>query len=93
MALDPSGMGQVFYGMQLNYLGRPREGIQYIEKGIDLSPKDPRRHFFMTRLADAHLHDRQLDQAIDRAQQAIEVRPDYHDARLVLTASLGFLGR
>ena len=93
MSLDPSGMGQVFYGMQLNYLGRPREGIPYIEKGIELSPKDPRRHFFMTRLADAYLHDRDLDPAVDWSQRAIDARPDYLDARLVLVASLSLAGR
>ena len=93
MELDPTGMGQMFYGIQLNYMDRPGDGIPFIEKGLELSPKDPRSHFFMTRLADAHLQCRQYEQAIEWAQRAIARRPDYPDARLVLAASLGLLGR
>ena len=86
--LDPTGMGQVFYGIQLNYLQRPSEGIPHIEKGLELSPKDPRCHFYMSRLADAHLQCGEYEQAIDWARKAIVRRPDYFDGYLILAASL-----
>ncbi len=93
MELDPTGMAQMFYGIQLNYVRRPHDGIPFLEEGLELNHKEPRRHLFMARLADVHLQCQNYEQAIDWAQKAISLRADYIDARLILAASLGFLGR
>lgn len=93
MELDPTGAGRIAYGVQLIYLGRPGEGIPYIEQGLEISPKDPYNHFFMTRLADAHMQCRDYEKAVEWAQKAIGRRADHLDAHVVLAASFGHLGQ
>ena len=90
--LDATGMGQVFYGYLLNYLHRPSEGIPHMEKGIELSPKDPRLHFYMSRLADAHLQCGEYEQAIEWARKIIAQRSDYFDGYLILAVCLAMRG-
>jgi adenylate cyclase len=92
VALDPTGMGLILYGYVLNYLHRPSEGIPHMTKGIELSPKDPRLHFYMSRLADAHLQCGEYEQAIDWARKIISQRPDYFDGYLILAVCLALRG-
>ncbi len=92
MELDPTGLSHIVYGTALKYCGRPSEGIPYLRQGLELTRKDPRRHVFMARLADAQLQSREYEQAADLAQAAVGRRSDFLEALLILVVSLGHLG-
>jgi adenylate cyclase len=92
VALDPTGTGHVFYGYVLNYLHRPSEGIPHLEKGIELSPKDPRLHFYMSRLADAYVQCGEFELALTWARKIITQRADYFDGYFFVAVCLAIRG-
>jgi TolB-like protein len=48
-----------------NYLGRPERGLEYVDKAIHLSPRDPLRYWFYAEKAWALLMEQQDDRAIE----------------------------
>jgi tetratricopeptide (TPR) repeat protein len=44
-------------------------------------------------MARAHLHAGQYDRAIERAREALDLRPTFHHSYVVLAASLALAGR
>ena len=77
----------------MTILGRPNDGIPYIEKGISLNPQDPRNHVFYAFMAQAHLLAGRYDEAEEWASKAIRWKPDHPLPHLVMATSLGHLGR
>ena len=66
--------------------------MSWLRRGIGLNPRDPRLHVWTTHFALCHLCLAQYREASDRAREAIVEAPSYKHARIVLAASLGFLG-
>ena len=83
----------IMMGGSLNWMGKSAEAIPYLEKGLELNPKDPRAFLFCMYVADAHLCHRQLELAIDWAQRAISQRADFVQSHLILACCLGHLER
>jgi adenylate cyclase len=80
-------------GNGLNLAGEPAEGVPYLEKAIKLNPTDPRNHAYFTFLAEAHLNNRDYEQAIECSRKAIERNSDYPYAHFVLASALGHIGQ
>ena len=93
MELDPTGPPLILYGTALKYCGRAGEGIPFIEKGLELSRKDPRLSIFYTRLADAHLQNGDYEQAAKLAEEIVGRNDGHMETVLILISSLGHLGR
>jgi TolB-like protein len=93
MELDPTGLALMVHGNVLNYSGRPSEGIPFMQKGLELLRKDPRRPVLMVRLADAHLQCQEYEQAAKLTQDILGQRRDHPEALLILAATLGHLGQ
>jgi tetratricopeptide (TPR) repeat protein len=94
LQLNPSGVdGNIALGAALDFSGRSRDAIPYYERVLQLSPLYPHIDVFRTMLARAQVNIGEDGAAIDSAKQAIETRPNYLEAHLVLAAALARLGR
>jgi tetratricopeptide (TPR) repeat protein len=76
----------------LKWLGRPQEGIPYVEKAIRLNPRDPNIGLFYSRLGECHLLLDQVDQAIDFMRKARAANPPLWFIHLYLAGALGLRG-
>jgi type IV pilus assembly protein PilF len=86
-------LARVRYDMaiQAQRAGDPRGALQEIAQAVEAAPDDPEiRNFHALVL---HLHFGQLDRAIKEYRKAIELRPNYSEAKLNLGAALIAAGR
>jgi adenylate cyclase len=94
LELNPSGVdGNIALGAALDFSGRSHAAIPYYERVLQLSPLYPHTDVFRTMLARAQVNIGEYEAAIHSAKQAIEARPSYLEAHLVLAAALARLGR
>ena len=92
--LSPSNsIAGIGIGLSLANLGRPDEGIPYIERGLQLNPQDPRNHIYFGFMARAQFTARRYDAAIDWARKAVQRRPNAPEPHINLAVSLGHLGK
>jgi TolB-like protein/class 3 adenylate cyclase/Tfp pilus assembly protein PilF len=80
-------------GVGLTWLGRPQEGIPYIEKAIRLNPHDPNIGsccYFS--LAHSHLLLEHVDQAVELFRKAIAANPQLWYPHLYLAGALALRG-
>lgn len=94
VALNPS-FAQAHYalGCTMIWSGRPRDGIVHIDRAAELSPRDPHLSSFHAARALAHIDLGALDEAVDDARRATRVPNAKSWPHMMLTASLGLLGR
>ena len=85
--------GYISLGHRLALIGRGKEGIKLLEKGLSLNPKDPRNHLFYAFMARAHLTAHLYDEALPWARKAVQWKPDAPLPRLIHAAVLGHLGQ
>ena len=91
--LNPSNaLALVSLGNILDLVGRTDEGIEKIESGLRLNPRDANNHIYMAFLGRAYLNARRYEQAAERARKAIHRRSDYPNAHYILAVSLAHLG-
>jgi adenylate cyclase len=76
-----------------NYLGRPDKGIEYAEKAIRLSPRDPLLGWVYGEKAWALLMQQQDDLAIDWLRRTLKIAPDAPIANALLASALALTGR
>jgi adenylate cyclase len=76
-----------------NYLGRPDRGIEYAEKAIRLSPRDPLLGWVYGEKAWALLMQQQDDLAIDWLRRTLKIAPDAPIANALLASALALTGR
>lgn len=88
-----SAHAHVPLGNSLNLLGRPAEGIPYLEMSIRLNPDDIRVHIFQCFLADAYLNNRDYEDAVEWAEKAIERQRNYPHSHMTLASALGHQGK
>ncbi len=92
--LNPSeAAGHVTIGMALDVLGEPEQALQHLETGARLNPNDPRNEIFETIVARANFNARRYEEAVRWATSALQIRDDFDEARLILAAALGHMGR
>jgi adenylate cyclase len=76
-----------------NYLGRPDRGIEYVEKAIRLSPRDPLLAWFYGEKAWALLMQQQDDLAIEWLRRTLALVPGQPMTQALLTSALALTGR
>jgi adenylate cyclase len=73
--------------------GLPEEAVWSFERGIRMSPIDPRLHVSLTGMAMAFIELRRFDEAIVAGKKAQRQNPSYSAAYLCLASALAHLGR
>src|SRR5439155_17658749 len=75
------------------YAGYPKEAIPLVEKGIRLSPSDPRLFMWLPALAAAHYQLRDYEQAVDTGRRAWDLNRNWPAGLRYVVAGLAQLGR
>jgi TolB-like protein len=73
--------------------GLPEEAVRSFERGIRMSPIDPRLHVSLTGMGMAFIELRRFDEAIVAGKNAQRQNPSYSSAYLCLASALAHLGR
>jgi adenylate cyclase len=94
MELNPNlASAHVGYGQILAQCGRAEEGIQILERGLQLNPRDPRRWVYLDVTANAYITAGNFERAAELAQDSIQRRPENAMSHLYLAVALGQLDR
>ncbi|MEJ2122796.1 MAG: tetratricopeptide repeat protein [Alphaproteobacteria bacterium] len=93
VALNPN-FALAYFGLGGSYLfgGQPKSAVGCLETAIQLNPRDPRNFIVYTILAHAHLILNEYEKAVETANKALPIRPDFMAAHVILASSLGHLG-
>ena len=92
--LDPSLVEAYWHaGFVMRRLGEFQTSLEYIDKAIRLSPRDPFRASWHADKAGTHLALKQYDQAIEWARHAIEITPNEDVPYLYLIVALALTGQ
>jgi TolB-like protein/tetratricopeptide (TPR) repeat protein len=93
LALNPNfSLAQGYYALALSYAGRPGDSFDAAQKAIRLSPRDPSLAIYYGIAGYARFTERQYDEAIALAREAIRHRGDLTGAYRVLAVSAGMTG-
>jgi tetratricopeptide (TPR) repeat protein len=91
--LNPSyAAAYVLLGQMYLYRGGPEEAISLAEKGIRLSPRDPRMFIWLPALAGAHYQMRHYEEAIEIGRRAWALNRNWPAGLRYVVAGLGQLG-
>lgn len=82
--------GSVGFALALD--GQSEEAIRRFEQAMRMSPRDPFNSFFFVGIAAAHYLAGRYTDAINWAQQAVQLRPGYLGGHRILCASLAQAG-
>ncbi len=94
MALNPSfSQAHVPLGNALSFSGRPREGIEHLKQALLLNPDDIRGFYYWTYLGEAHLNNRDYEQAAACSRKGLERSLGHAYPYFVLASALGHLGQ
>jgi tetratricopeptide (TPR) repeat protein len=92
--LNPSfAAAHVLLGQMYLYGGRPQETITLAEKGIRLSPSDPRLFIWLPALAGAHYQLRHYAEAIEMGRRSWTLNRNWPAGLTYVVAGLAQLGR
>jgi len=80
-------------GLALIRLGRPREGLEDLQRSLRLEPRGSNLVLRLTHVAAGHYFVRAYEVAAENAQQAIRAFPEHPQPYRWLAAALGQLGR
>lgn len=73
--------------------GEPLNGITSLERALKGSPRDPVRWFWYHSLANAHFARADYQTALEWADKAVQIRPQFPPGHLIKAASLALGGR
>lgn len=92
--LNPSfAAAHAVLGPVLNFQGRSEEAVASVEKGISLSPSDPRLFIWLSGLAAAHYQLQHYSQAVEIGQRSWTLNRNYITALTYVIAGLAQLDR
>jgi TolB-like protein len=92
--LNPSyAAAHVLLGQMHLYYGSPGEALTFAEKGIRLSPRDPRLFMWLPALAGAHYQLRHYGEAIDIGRRSWRLNRNWPAGLRYVVAGLAQLGR
>ena len=80
-------------GFVMRRLGEFQTSLEFIDKAIRLSPRDPFRASWYADKASSHLALKQYDQAIEWARRAIEISPNIDTPHLYFVVALALTGQ
>ncbi|OPZ00333.1 hypothetical protein A5906_19160 [Bradyrhizobium sacchari] len=93
LALNPNfSLAQGYHALALSYAGRSEEAFAAAQNAIRLSPRDPSLAIYHGIAGYARFTERQYDEAIALAREAIRHRGDLTGAYRVLAVSAGMTG-
>jgi TolB-like protein len=81
-----------FAGNALAFDGRTGEALQYFERAMRMSPRDPFNSIFLKGVAVCHYLDGRYDEAVKWARRSVQARPGLTAAHRILCASLAQAG-
>jgi TolB-like protein len=91
--LNPSfALGHLVLGMAQVFSGNARGAIAPLEHGLAINPADPQNFVWFNTLACAQLFAGQPQAAMDMAERALKVRPDWRPAAEMAVCCLAVLG-
>jgi adenylate cyclase len=91
--LDPSLVDAYWHmGYVLRRLGEFQPSLEFIDKALRLSPRDPFRASWYADKAGSHFALKQYDQAIEWARRAVEINPKSSAPYLYLIPALALMG-
>jgi adenylate cyclase len=92
--LDPSLVDAYWHmGFVLRGLGEFQTSLEFVDKALRLSPRDPFRALWYADKAGSHLALKQYDQAIEWARRAVEINPNNSMPYLYLIPALALTGQ
>ena len=92
--LNPSfAAAHVLLGQMYLYAGRREEAIERAEKGIRLSPGDPRLYIWLVALAGANYQMRHYQEAVEAGRRSWSLNRNYPHGLRYVVAGLAQLGR
>ncbi len=92
--LNPSfAAAHAILGQMFIYIGEPEKTIPLVEKGIRLSPHDPRLFIWLSAVAVAHYQLRHYEQAVEVGRRAWALNRNWPVGLRYVVAGLGRLGR
>src|SRR5439155_22411399 len=92
--LNPSfAAAHVLLGQMYLYQGRLTEAIELAEKGIRLSPSDPRLFIWLPALAGAYYRLREYEKAVEIGRRSWTLNRDWPAGLRYVVAGLAELGR
>ena len=80
-------------GQRFSYMGQPQEAIPLIDRGIRLSPTDPRMFISLMALAHAHYEARCYEEAIEVGRRSWTLNHNWPGGLRYVVAGLGQLDR
>jgi len=83
--------GSIGFALALD--GQSEEAIRRFEQAMRMSPRDPFNSFFFVGIAAAHYLAGRYPDAVNWAQQAVQLRPGYLGGHRILCASLAQAGQ
>jgi adenylate cyclase len=93
IALDRNfAPAEVQLGYTLNALGQPEAALPHFERALELTPRDPNRHWFYSGLGFCHLLLGHANEAVDFFRKARATNPRIYYIYLGLAAALGLRG-
>jgi adenylate cyclase len=92
--LNPSyAAAHVMLGSNFTYRGEPENGIALVEKGIRLSPTDPRLFMWLPPLAAGHYQLRHYDQSVEIGRRSWTLNRNWPIGLTYVVAGLAQLGQ
>jgi class 3 adenylate cyclase/TolB-like protein len=94
LSLDPAAVdayGQL--GSNYSRMGQYEKSLEFFDKVIQLSPRDPSVHYWYAGKAEAYFGLKEYDQTIEWERRAIAINPNYLSEHALLIAALGWTGR
>ena len=82
----------MFSGWVHVWLGMPETAVEHVERAMRLSPQDPQFAMMQTAMACAHFFLERPGEAVDWAEQAVLMQPNYWIAWCVLAAARAEIG-
>jgi len=93
LALDPAMVdGYSNLGRDYTFLGQFEKSLEYLDKAIRLSPRDPNPGYWSGNKAEDYFALKQYDQAIEWARRSIAIGPNTPETHAVLIAALALGG-
>jgi adenylate cyclase len=94
VSLDPNHAWAIgVLGLWYGFNGRPREGIETLQRAMRASPHDPLTWLWLTWIGAMYYVLEDYDAAVRTADSVIRLRPDQFQAYRTRAAALGQLGR
>src|SRR5260370_20049439 len=92
--LNPSfAAAHAVLGVVLAFRGEPEAGVASVEKGIQLSPRDPRLFIWLSGLAAGHYQLRNYAQAVEIGRRSWTLNRNYITGLTYVVAGLAQLGK